>query len=140
MEIELLIQKKKELYSSLMEFIDATENNDINLLITFFDEQDILQDKDELISTFHLLSKIADNHHFSPDFIDKFRQIILYLIQAKSSNISDFEIYKIFRNNKRILLLFLEQGIIKPDKKIIQKSKKQMIKIIFHTVFIYIQG
>lgn len=29
MEIELPIRKKKEIYSSLMEFIDDTENNDI---------------------------------------------------------------------------------------------------------------
>lgn len=46
-------------------------------------------------------------------------KMIQYLIQKKISDISNFEIYQIFKNNKRILLLLLEQGIIRPDEIII---------------------
>lgn len=38
MEIELLILKKKEFYSSLMKFIDNPENNDIESLIKDYDD------------------------------------------------------------------------------------------------------
>ena len=119
MEIEILITKMKKIYSSIMEFLDSTENPDLNLLNKIFEEQEILKNKSEIISTLQLLSKISDNHHLLPDFIEKFNQIIQYLIQAKISHISDFEIYEIFKNNKRILLLLLEQKIIRLDANII---------------------
>ena len=69
MEIELLIRKKKEIYTSLMEFIDDTENTDIEPLIKNIEEKEILKNKKEISSTLQLLSKIADNHHYLLDYI-----------------------------------------------------------------------
>ena len=77
MEIELLIRKKKEIYTSLMEFIDDTENTDIEPLIKNIEEKEILKNKKEISSTLQLLSKIADNHHRLLDFIDKLGKIII---------------------------------------------------------------
>lgn len=61
MEIELIIREKKEMYSSLMEFIDSSENEDIELLFKEFKKRDYLKNKEESLSTLHLISKIADN-------------------------------------------------------------------------------
>ena len=43
MEIELLLQKKKEIYASLIEFIDGTENTDIESLIKNIEENGIFK-------------------------------------------------------------------------------------------------
>ena len=51
MEIELLIRKKKEIYSSLMDFIDITDNNDIKSLIDTSEKYDLINDKEETILT-----------------------------------------------------------------------------------------
>ena len=119
MEIELFIQKKKKLYSSLMEFFDNSENIETKTLIKDFEKQENIKNKEEIISVLHLLSQIADNHHWLPNFLDKLRNIIHYLIQEIKSQITDFEIYKIFKNNKRVLLMLFEQKIITSDEQIL---------------------
>ena len=119
MEIELNIQQKKEFYSSLIEFLNTTETNEIKQLIDIIEKLDFFKNKEEMISTLYLLSKIADNHNRFPYFIDKLGKIIQYLIQQMQTQISDFDIYQIFKNNKRFLLLLFDQGFIQPDEKII---------------------
>ena len=42
MEIEQFIQKKKEIYYCIIEYIDSTENTDIDTLIRDLVQQDIL--------------------------------------------------------------------------------------------------
>ena len=71
-----------------------------------------------------LISKISDNHHRSPNFIDKLNQIIQYLLKEIQPPITDFEIYEIFKYNKRVLLLLLEQEFIRPDNNIISDIMK----------------
>ncbi|KAK8843162.1 hypothetical protein M9Y10_025359 [Tritrichomonas musculus] len=119
MEIELNIRQKKEFYSSLMEFIDTNENVELEPLIKDYEKQKNCKNKEEIISTLQLISKIADNHHRLPYFWTKIGKIIQYLIQEIRSQITDFEIYNIFQNTKYVLLSLLEQGIISPDQKII---------------------
>ena len=119
MEIELFIRNKLETYSSIIDFIDSSENTDIKSFIKNFNNQDIFKNQKETISLLHSLSKIAENHHRLPYFLDKLGKIIQYLIQKIRSDISDFKIYQIFKNNKFILLFLLEQKIIQADEKII---------------------
>lgn len=71
------------------------------------------------MSMLQLVSKIADNHHRSPIFFNKLNKIIYFLIVEMQPHITDFEIYQIFKNNKCILLLLLEQELIQPDTRII---------------------
>ena len=119
MEIDLIIQKKKEIHSSLMEFIDTTENIDIEKLIDDFEQQNYFDNKEEIVSILQMVSKIADNHHRMPNFINKLGEIIHYLIQKIPHQITNDEVYQIYKDNKRILLLLFEQGIIQPDQNII---------------------
>ncbi|KAK8870811.1 hypothetical protein M9Y10_008703 [Tritrichomonas musculus] len=119
MEIESIIREKKEIYSSLMEFIDETEDADFNSLIKDFENQEIFKNKEEIKLMLQLISKISDNHRRLSDFIDKLNQIIQYLLKELQPPITDFEIYEIFKYNKRVLLLLLEQEFIRPDNQII---------------------
>ena len=114
MEIESAIRKRKEIYSSLLNYLET--NDEIKSLIQIFENLEILKDKEETISTLQLLSKISDNHHRSLDFFDKLEKIVQYLIQNKQP---DFDIYQIFKNNKRFLLQLFEHKIIQMDENII---------------------
>lgn len=116
MEIENIIEKRKELYSALICFIESSENNEneFESFIDNFEKQCIVQNKEETLSFFQLLSKLADNHHRSSDFFDKFEKIFQYL--KKSTQISEF-ITDYSNYNKRILFLLFEKNYIKPNQK-----------------------
>ena len=118
MEIELFV-RKKEIYSFLIEFIDTTEYADIESLIRNLEQLEILNDKEEILLTLQLLSKIADNHQRLPEFMNKLLKIIQYLLQKIEPEIHNYKIYQIFENNKRILLLLLEGKFIQLDEQII---------------------
>ena len=49
MEIELNIQQKKEFYSSLIEFLNTTETNEIKQLIDIIEKLDFFKNKEEMI-------------------------------------------------------------------------------------------
>ena len=139
MEIEILLLKMKTAYHSIIEFIETTETTKIDSLIKVFEEQEIIQNKEEKIVVLHILSKIVDNHCRMPDFINKLEQIFQYLIRTIQISISDFDFYQIYRNNKRVLLLLLEKKFILPDQKIISNIKQKKIPTIFYTFTICTQ-
>ena len=117
MEIESLIKKMKDINSALIDFIEATDDHEVEFktLIDFFEKQQILENKDEIQLSFQLISKISDNHHRTSDFFDKLEKIFKYLIKDIPSPISYF-IPDYTNYNKRILFLLLEKGFIKPDE------------------------
>ncbi|KAK8897626.1 hypothetical protein M9Y10_015588 [Tritrichomonas musculus] len=119
MEVEIIIQRMKKIYSFIMEFIDSNENVEIDDLIQYFESQEILNNKEEITAILKLLSIIADNHHRSPNLISKLETIFQFLFKEIGSIIPDLQIYKIFRNNKRVLLLFFERGFIQPNEYIL---------------------
>ena len=96
MEVENIIHKRKEIFSSLIDFIDNTQNSEIESLINVFEKHEILKDSEEIKSTLQLVSKIADNHQRLPGFIDKIGQIIQYLAK-KPLLIGNKEIFDIYR-------------------------------------------
>lgn len=67
MEIESIIREKKKKNSSLMKFIVATENADLELIIKDFESHTNFKKKEEVKSMLQLKSKISDNHYCSPD-------------------------------------------------------------------------
>ena len=118
MEIEVEITKKKDLYSSLITFIETSDDSDSEFmpLIEILDKQAILEKKEEIQLLFQLISKIADNHHISPDFFVKLDNLFQYLIKEKQSKlISDF-IPDYREYNKRVLFYLLEKGFLIPDQ------------------------
>ena len=124
MEIETIIQEKKKIYSSLMKFIEATEKDDFEFLFEKFKKRCNFKNGEEIKLMLQLILKIAENHHRLQYFFNKISQIIQYLLQEIRNHITDYEIYKLFRTNKRILLLFLEQKFIRLDDTIISDILK----------------
>ena len=81
MEIEPLVKKMKDIYSSLIDFIDATDdsNAEFQSLIEILEKQKISKNQEEIKLLFSLISKLADNHHRTPNFFDKIEKIFQYL-------------------------------------------------------------
>lgn len=92
----------------------------------------ILQCKEEIQLLFKLISKIADNHRRTPDFLCKIETIIQFLIKNKSSNISDY--ITNYEFNKWALFSILKKELLIPDQIFLEnylKKDKEYIYYIF---------
>ena len=65
-----------------------------------------------------MLSKISNNHHRNLNFIEKIEKIIQHYKNQIHKYFSNFDIFVIFKSNKRIILFLIEQKIISIDKQI----------------------
>lgn len=73
-----------------------------------------------------MISEIEKNYHRTSDFYDKIEQIFHYIISKKNFQISSSEIFKIYKSNKKILMILFGRKIITPDDQffqIIQEAK-----------------
>ncbi|KAK8896930.1 hypothetical protein M9Y10_014856 [Tritrichomonas musculus] len=121
MEIEEFVEKKKELYSTLLDFIETSDDfeNELSTLIQVFEKQEILQDRVETLNLFNLISTLEENHYRTVAFYEKFEQLFNYIIKEKQFSISNSDLFQIYKNNKRMLLLLLEKNFLIPDELIL---------------------
>ncbi|KAK8839440.1 hypothetical protein M9Y10_031793 [Tritrichomonas musculus] len=118
MEIEVYIKQKQEIYSSLLEYIQSTDDSggELNEIYNSFQKAGVFSKKEQLLETLQLISKIEDNRHRASDSYEKLEKIFDTIFSNQKTNISSSEIIQIFKKDKRILLLLLEKEFIKPDK------------------------
>ena len=140
MEIQNIINDKKEFYSLLLEFIEDQTNciDNFIILTKYIETQKVGENRDDLKELLHLISKISNNHYRYPNFFDKIEQILSIFESKIKQTFSNFKIFKQFKNNKRILLSLFEKKIIIPDIKITQyilKKKDANFRLYFHPEF-----
>ena len=116
MEFGDLISQKKEIYETILEYIDKGDHKE---LIENLEKFHIHEDRNQFIVFLRLISKISKNHHRDTLFFDKFEQIFLFFSIQIKEIFSNFEIFKIFKNNPRILLLLIKHNILILDKSLI---------------------
>lgn len=125
MEIENYIDKMKDFQETLLEFID----NDIDDITEFSNIIDFIasqKSRDEIRSILELIANISKHHQRLPTFFTKIKQVLLQIKDEIQNFFLNYEIFRIFQGNKRLLLLLIEEEIMKPDKLIaeaIQKDK-----------------
>lgn len=117
MEIQSFIQKMKSFEEKFLEFVEdeSIGETEFNSEI---EDSDIKSNINELDEMLHMISKIAKNHFRNPQFLQKISQILLYLKEDIHQNYTNFEIFRLFQNNKPILLFLLQQQILIPDQHI----------------------
>ena len=127
MDCNEYIEKFKEIQSALLDFIENDENVDdcLHNLLILFKEKKIQDDKHDLMTLFHLITKIANNHYRGPLFFEKIDKILLIFQDDFKKKFSNSEIFNIFKSNKRILLFLIEQKLIIIDDYIIKKIIEQ---------------
>ena len=114
MESAEYCNKLKELHESLLLFIESNDDNDERLInfLQICDFFQISQTPNKLKRLLLLLSVIAENHYRSPDFFTKIEQILINFESNIKQHFTHDEIFNIFRNNKRIILLLIEIKIL----------------------------
>ena len=105
--------KNEQLF--LLEFLED-EKKDFQDMIDFFDLMKIQSEKYKLKEILHIISQISNNHHRSIDFFYKIQMILNYLQESIKKYFSNYDIFNIFHNNKRILLILFDEKILFPDK------------------------
>ena len=125
MEIELFMKRKKELYTSILRFLESEIDSEEEFfaLTKIIDDQEIVKNEQSIKEIFQLLYKIGDNHHRTAEFFDRFVRIAKYLKKYELP-IKDVEIIDIYKRNKRLLHLFLEHKIIILNDSIVGYLKK----------------
>ena len=111
-EVELSDEKFQEIKQTIENLIKANDSQKIKLIL-------------------HLISKISNNTYRSEHFFDQIEKILSLLTDTIINMFSNFSIFNIVKNNKRILLYFIEKKVITIDEsiaKIITSSKYQRYK------------
>ncbi|KAK8846925.1 hypothetical protein M9Y10_019494 [Tritrichomonas musculus] len=106
----------KEIQEKFLEFLNDEVNCDD--IITFFDDQKIFNDTNLFKSFLHMIVKISNGFHRSNGLIAKMEQIIQFFKEKIEQNFTNNEIFEIFKSNKRILLILIENKLLTIDKSI----------------------
>lgn len=110
--------KKKELYNSLLNFIedDTDIQENFYILTNYLNAFQLSDDRDELKEIFNTLLRVTRNHHRDKNFFNKIEKILSYFEKKIKECFTNHEIYKIFKKDKRVLLFLLENNILVLDK------------------------
>lgn len=121
MEFQEYLDKKKEIQEHLLDFLDSEEDSHEKYeeLTKLFHQQRMKHNPHELKLVLHLLLNIANNHHRNPRFFHKIERILHTFKKKIKRHFTNYEIFNIFKSNKRILLFLFEKDILTMDKSIV---------------------
>ena len=131
MNISEYLENKKQLYEKIIEFIDEEDiaENCFDNIIKILNDFNLGKDQTELGSFLSLISSISNNHYRSQLFFKKIEFILLHFKDQIKQHFSNFRIFNIFKNNKKLLYFFFKEKLITPDKSIYNIiSQKQYIQ------------
>lgn len=110
----MIIQEK------ILKFIEDdvnVEENEVNLFAVL-NEQNIIQDIYEFRLFLTLIVKICDNHSRTMHLFDRIYKILQIFGNDIKQYFSNNDIFNIFKSNKRILLILIDQNILVIDQHI----------------------
>ena len=115
------ISRNKSFYITFLSYIDSDTDTHENFqeLITFINTYKYGESKDELRTILHIIQKISNHHKRQPGFISKIHRIILFFSDKAKQTFSNYEIFRIFRKNKLLLVFLFENKIITVDEPIV---------------------
>lgn len=115
----------------ILNIINEEEENlefEFENLISEFENQRIGENKNDLKAILYLISKISINYHQTQTFYIRIQRILSFLKDNTIKFFSNFEIFNIFKENKRLLLFLFNENIIIPDKLIFSHISKNKFK------------
>ncbi len=122
MEIQEYLDEINKIQTNIHYFLDDTIDAEENFqnLMTLFDDQNIHHDKFKLKLILHMIVEISNNYHRFHNFFSKIEQILLAFKKEIIDFYPNWEIFNIFKSNKRVLLFIIKENIIKIDEYIIK--------------------
>lgn len=120
MDFQDYIKTQREVQALLLQCIENKEKQEdsYNNLINLFESNKILENPTEIKEFLYLLVRVANKHHRTPDFFSVIERFISYFKEQMKQFYSNYEIFNLFKSNKRLLLTLFEEQIIVPDQSI----------------------
>ena len=120
MSVQQFLYEMQKIQGILLEFLNEKEFAEENSqnLNTLFDDLKICDDQYKLKSLLHLLTKIANNHYRCSNFFSNIFQILLLFKKGIKKHFSNWDIFNIFKSNKRILLFLVEEELMIMDDRV----------------------
>ena len=118
MEVQTYLEKMKGLHQLILDVFEkeGPDEDTFKALAYFLRRKKIIEDKHDFKTALHLILKVANNHHRPPDFSEKIEKLFTPLKDDIKNSFSEWEIFNIFKSNKRIILYFFESSIITVNK------------------------
>lgn len=144
MSIDEYILTKKKIEDEIIHILDQSERNEylnFTKLRYCLNDQKILENENEFRLFIHLIISVANEYHHFPNFYDSILNIFEMVRDFFQKYLTNKEIYDISKSNKRLLLYFLENQIIKIDPIIAHqmiKGTKTMINYFFNELQTFI--
>ena len=101
-----------------LEYLDKDDESCFQYIQNYFDENNILENKQKFITTLCFISKVSSNYHRSSKLMDKIEKVLLYFQPSYGKHCTNIEIFNIFKENKLILLKLFKNKILIPDLEI----------------------
>lgn len=117
MSIKTYLKQLKNIQENIVEYInngDGTEVDSLN--IAFLKDQKFDTNKYLLKETLYMLLSIANNHHHTKNFYNKIFTILNLLKESIKINLTNYDVFSIFKSNKRMILFLIESKIIVLDE------------------------
>ena len=121
--MEKYIYEQKKFYDLLLIYLSNANYNEsfFQILINFISIEHYIENEKDFNHFLHFLANIANNHHHDESFFTNFFQIIRYYTTQLKQTFSNFEIYDIFKSNKKIILYLFQNSIIELDEEIFKE-------------------
>ena len=120
MSIQDYLEKMKEVQKRFLNFIESETDVEENYqnLVTLLKDIKILQNKDKIESILWMINRISENHYRHTDFYRKITQVLHFLLKNNKQALTNNEVFNVFKHNKRILLLLIDEKFIEMDSSI----------------------
>ena len=127
-KIKVYIDKKCDLQTNLFIYLDHSQNAEENYqtLCQVIENQNISKNKIELTNLLQLISKISIHHQRFLNFFSKIEKVLTIFKEDMEEYYSNDELFKIFKNSKRILLYLIQEKLITVDENFIKKIYKKL--------------
>ena len=118
MELQAHMNKMKEIYEQILNYVEKDEDIDSYTSIVQYFENQKLENHNELKEILYMLLKFSKNHHRQTNFFDKIEKIFVLLKDKINNSFPNSEIFEIFKKNKRFLLFLIDNKLITIDETI----------------------
>ena len=127
MNAEEAIKQMKDIQSIFLDFLDKESNAEINheKLLKVISDYKITEEKHKFISLLQLINVIGNNHRRFANFISKIERTLQNFKTDIHKYLTNFEIFDLFKNNKRILLYFIQEQILIIDSSTVTEITEQ---------------
>lgn len=119
MNMQAFLKEMTTIHESLLQFIDNDDQTQENNLFSLLDKMQNQKDSNTFKKILSLIAGIADNYHRTSIFFGKIYEILKFLQKSIKQSLSNYEIFQIFKSNKKIILFLIKEKIITIYKKIV---------------------